>query len=150
MNSDELRASTCLDTPNWKDRFGGCDDYVSFGGCSKADDYEGDMGPATDHCCNCGGGSHTYPPTNSPTITNSPAKSATPSSSPTASSSPTMLANPTQLCVDTRNWEDNCGDGCDWYEDRHDDACSYADEKAGDMGPATKHCCYCGKEVSLK
>jgi hypothetical protein len=60
MTSDKLRASTCLDTPHWRDVYGyGCDDYEEEYCLSVADLYEGDMGPATKHCCKCGGGSTT-------------------------------------------------------------------------------------------
>ena len=59
-SSDKLRASTCLDTPNWSDIYGyRCDDYEEEYCLSVADLYEGDMGPATKHCCKCGGGSST-------------------------------------------------------------------------------------------
>ena len=59
-SSDKLRASTCLDTPHWSDIYGyGCDDYEKEYCLSVADLYEGDMGPATKHCCKCGGGSTT-------------------------------------------------------------------------------------------
>jgi len=133
MKSDE-RASMCFDTPNWKDLYGdGCDFYEGCDpGCPGTDDYAGDMGPATQNCCFCGGGSHTLPPTTSPKPTGFP----------------TMSAHPTQLCFDTPNWEDVDGFGCDWYgEYNHNDpGCGCppdADDFAGDMGPATQHCCIC-------
>ncbi len=44
-------------------------------------------------------------------------------------------------CVDTPNWVDLVGDGCDDYEEY--DSCSGASTAAGDMGPATENCCYC-------
>eukprot|EP00985_Skeletonema_marinoi_P032028 scaffold37999_cov214-Skeletonema_marinoi.AAC.23 len=150
--SDELAsASTCLDTPNWKDRLGdGCDWYeANFDpGCPYTDSRAGDMGFATEECCYCGGGSHTLPPTNSPTITNSPTKSAAPSSSsgpssyhptdPLPTSSLSISFNPTQLCLDTPNWKDKYGRGCFWYSSPM--GCPYDDAErwAGDMGPATK------------
>ena len=188
---------TCLDTPNWKDRINqGCDIYEKFGapGCPRADNLAGDMGPATLHCCHCGGGSHTFPPTNSPTISLSPTKfcldtpnwtdmygagcdyyeetdecsiadadagemgpatlhccycgggshTLPPTNSPTASSSPSISSHPTAFCLDTPNWKDKFGDDCYYYAYEDPDACSIADAYAGDMGPATDHCCYCG------
>ena len=90
LMNEEL-SSTCLDTPNWKDKFGdGCDYYEETDECPFADAYAGDMGPATDHCCYCGGGSHTLPPTDPPT----------------ASSSPSISSHPTKTCLDTPNWKD--------------------------------------------
>eukprot|EP00984_Skeletonema_dohrnii_P010749 scaffold4227_cov78-Skeletonema_dohrnii-CCMP3373.AAC.1 len=164
VKSDEMRASTCFDTPNWKDKLGyGCDIYEEHDGCRYADKYEGDMGSVTNNCCICGGGSHSLPPTNSPTISNSPTKSAAPSSSSKPSSSPTKSAtpssfpsskpssfpsissSPTQVCFDTPNWKDRLGAGCDRYRD-HDEVdgiCPSADDRAGDMGRATQHCCIC-------
>eukprot|EP00984_Skeletonema_dohrnii_P014278 scaffold5981_cov146-Skeletonema_dohrnii-CCMP3373.AAC.7 len=156
MESDEMRArilttSTCLDTPNWKDKDGyGCDRYKEYAndypGCPDVDVYAGDMGPPSKHCCVCGGGSHTLPPTISPTISSSPTKSAAPSSSPTASSLPTMSAHPTHLCLDTPNWKDKDGYWCDGYKEYANNypGCPNADVYAGDMGPASKHCCVCG------
>ena len=120
---------TCLDTPNWKDRINqGCDIYKNFGapGCPRADNLAGDMGPATEHCCHCGGGSHTFPPTNSPTIS----------------------LSPTKFCLDTPNWTDMYGDGCDFYQEFLS-VCSFADYRVGNMGPATDHCCVCGKGSTL-
>eukprot|EP00984_Skeletonema_dohrnii_P015654 scaffold6800_cov89-Skeletonema_dohrnii-CCMP3373.AAC.2 len=60
MKFDKMRASTCLDTPNWKDKNGnGCDWYEEYGRCAYADNYAGDMGLASNHCCVCEGGSTT-------------------------------------------------------------------------------------------
>ena len=124
------------------------------------------MGSATDNCCVCEGGSSTLPPTNSPKPSISPTKSDTPSSSPSISPSnpptvsanpssspsisalPTISANQTQTCIDTPNWKDKYGYGCDFYEE--DEYRCSPDSFAGDMGPATDNCCICGKEVSLK
>ncbi|KAK1744068.1 leucine-rich repeat domain-containing protein [Skeletonema marinoi] len=146
MKFDAMRASTCLDTPNWKDVDGyGCDYYEEWEHeCPNADRWAGDMGPATKHCCICGGGSHTLPPTNSPTITNSPSISANPSSSSKPSNSPTKSTNPTQFCLDTPNWKDAGGYGCDYYEEHDEEGCPIHGSYAGDMGPASENCCYCG------
>ena len=60
MKSDE-RVSTCLDTPDWKDNDGyGCAHYegVYEAGCSGTEKWAGNMGLAINHCCYCGGGSH--------------------------------------------------------------------------------------------
>ena len=55
MKSDEMRAPTCLDTPNWKSATDlGCDWYEKYNRCSLAD--AGDMGPSSTHCCHCDGG----------------------------------------------------------------------------------------------
>eukprot|EP00984_Skeletonema_dohrnii_P010979 scaffold4339_cov100-Skeletonema_dohrnii-CCMP3373.AAC.4 len=147
MKADEMRASlTCLDTPNWEDIYGdGCDFYDDYY-CSIADEDAGDMGSASVHCCICEGGSHSLPPTNSPTTTNSPTKSEsdTPSSSSKPSSSPTKSANPTQFCLDTPNWEDKYGQGCDWYEAKREPGCfGTNDDAAHHMGLMSEHCCYC-------
>eukprot|EP00984_Skeletonema_dohrnii_P021326 scaffold10629_cov77-Skeletonema_dohrnii-CCMP3373.AAC.3 len=206
MKSDDMRASTCLDTPNWEDINGwGCDYYEEWDLCPRADEIEGGIGPATTNCCICGGGSHSLPPTNSPRPSNSPTKSANPSTAP--STAPSMctdtegwhdfsgydcvlyevvdvpgcpqygdlyekenprkgLANdnccycknaivstpsPTKFpsssstsaaCIDTPGWKDMRGYGCDWYE-YTDPGCPDTDWMAGDMGPASNHCCYC-------
>ena len=127
MKSGELRTSACLDTPKWTDKWGqGCDIYEECNDCPYADDFPGEMGPATEHCCRCGGESHTLPPTNS----------RKPSSYPSISS------HPTQFCLDTPNWKDKWGQGC------NPNRCSNPDFYAGDMGPATEHCCYCGGGIS--
>ncbi len=98
MKINKLRSETCFDTPNWKDRDGdGCDWYEEKDSCcSYADNWAGDMGPATEHCCFCGGGSVSLPPTISLNPTSSPTKSAAPSISPTSSLStfPTKSATP--------------------------------------------------------
>eukprot|EP00984_Skeletonema_dohrnii_P033127 scaffold28633_cov67-Skeletonema_dohrnii-CCMP3373.AAC.4 len=151
MKFDEMRASTCFDTPNWKDIDGdGCDLYGE-NLCLKADEYTGDMGPSTTNCCVCGGGSHSLslPPTTSPKPSSSPTKSANPSSSSKPSSSPTITNSPTQSanpsttpCFDTPNWKDASGAGCDDYE-AYIAGCAYAENYAGDMGLASNHCCIC-------
>lgn len=64
MKSEELRASTCYDTPNWKDVDGTeCYIYEIYfdPGCPDTDSWAGSMGPATGNCCYCGGGSTTLP-----------------------------------------------------------------------------------------
>ncbi len=49
---DALRSETCIDTPNWVDRYHHrCYWYYSGWWCSYADDLAGDMGPATENCC---------------------------------------------------------------------------------------------------
>ncbi|KAK1744106.1 leucine-rich repeat protein [Skeletonema marinoi] len=163
MKFDAMRASACLDTPNWEDAAGdGCDWYEDNDACYAADEYAGDFGPATKNCCFCDGGSHSLPPTTSPkpsnspsisanpstapSITNSPTKSANPSTAPSITNSPTKSANPTQFCLDTPNWKDKYGYGCGVYEEY--DACSLADEYAGVFGPATTNCCFCGGGIS--
>ncbi len=145
MKFNKLRSEICLDTPNWEDKDGdGCDSYKKLDRiCSFADGWAGDMGPATEHCCLCGGGSISLPPTNSPTISDSPTKSATPSTSPTITISPSISSSPTEFCLDTPNWTDKGGQGCDHYK-KWDRRCSRADFWAGVMGPATEHCCVCG------
>ncbi len=45
-------------------------------------------------------------------------------------------------CFDTPNWVDKKGTGCDYYDVAYD-TCRYADKRAGEMGPATTHCCHC-------
>ena len=168
MQSDESTSSTCLDTPNWEDRFAdGCDWYERDRepGCPDTDRFAGDMGPATDNCCHCKGESvSSLLPTDSPTISHLPTKSATPSTPPTITNSPTKSAtpstsnspstsssnspsrsgSPTQTCLDNPNWKDKDGRGCSAYEvyDNCNDA--DADQYAGDMGTATEHCCGCG------
>eukprot|EP00984_Skeletonema_dohrnii_P029512 scaffold20215_cov147-Skeletonema_dohrnii-CCMP3373.AAC.1 len=135
----------CFDTPNWEDAYGvGCNVYRDQSYCSYADNWAGDKGPASKHCCICGGGSHSLPPTTSPKPSSSPTKSANPSSSPSSkpSSFPSISSPPTQVCFDTPNWEDMTGEGCDWYEENQYE-CSYAVDYAGDMGSAKQHCCIC-------
>eukprot|EP00984_Skeletonema_dohrnii_P011075 scaffold4396_cov127-Skeletonema_dohrnii-CCMP3373.AAC.6 len=45
-------------------------------------------------------------------------------------------------CFDTPNWEDEWGRGCDDHEECND-LCRFAHITAGDMGPASTHCCIC-------
>ena len=159
MKFDAMRASACLDTPNWEDVDGfGCDWYRDNDeeGCPiHGSLYEGDMGLATKHCCFCDGGSHSLPHTNSPSIsanpstapsiTNSPTKSANPSNSFNPSAAPSISSSPTQSCIDTPGWEDEYGFRCDDYENQLDPGCPDLDDDEGDigMGPASKNCCYC-------
>ncbi len=55
------------------------------------------------------------------------------------------LRSSTTLCFDTYNWKDNYGEGCDFYESWYEDepGCPDTYSRAGLMGPATKHCCFC-------
>eukprot|EP00984_Skeletonema_dohrnii_P014363 scaffold6018_cov94-Skeletonema_dohrnii-CCMP3373.AAC.3 len=177
MKSDEMRASKCLDTPNWKDKYDyGCDYYEEYDKeydvCSFADELAGDIGSSTTNCCICGGGSHSLPPTNSPTITNSPTKSAAPSTAPSISNSPTKSANPSaapsisnsptksanpststapSMCTDTEVWYDDEGYDCVWYEVMDDPGCpQYGDlykEKNPPKGLANENCCYCKNAI---
>lgn len=125
MQSDESTSSACFDTPYWEDRDGdGCDYYEENDDCSSADWYAGDMGPATEHCCDCGGGSVTLRPTNSPIISNLASTSPTPN------------------CLDNPDWKDRDDMGCRVYYQF--DNCLKADDLAGDMGTASDHCCGCG------
>ena len=176
VKSNELRAdSTCMDTSDWKDKWGyGCDDYEAWydeawceAGCPGTDGLAGDMGPVTKHCCICGGGhTHTFPPTNSPTKSAAPLSS--PSSTPSTSTSSTghthhnnestlpditsplpVVASPVEAsssCLDTPDWKDNDGEGCDWYEEEGwvGIRCPNAGWWTGNMGPASEHCCICG------
>jgi hypothetical protein len=50
----------------------GCDTYTENDFmCDSADTYMGDMGPASENCCACGGGTVSYtPPISTPTPTN--------------------------------------------------------------------------------
>ncbi|KAK1734014.1 leucine-rich repeat protein [Skeletonema marinoi] len=41
-------------------------------------------------------------------------------------------------CLDTPGWTDKSGDGCDWLF-----YCPYACTSAGNLGPASEHCCFC-------
>ena len=129
---EKVRSSTCMDTPGWKDIFGeGCDYYEEYfdPGCPNADSWAGEMGPATTHCCFCQHESSTLRLTGD-------------SSEPSRSSSQSISSsNSTQLCKDTPNWEDRHNNGCDHYENTED--CVNAGFNAGDMGPATEHCCFC-------
>ncbi|KAK1733561.1 leucine-rich repeat protein [Skeletonema marinoi] len=128
MKSDDRVVSTCLDTPNWKDKDGyGCDHYEDMyeSGCSGTEKWVGNMGLAIDHCCFCGGGSHTLPLT-------------------TSSSS---------ICTeDTQGWYDQRGFDCVWYEVMDGPGCpKYGDQIAQESstvkGTAYDHCCYCKNAV---
>eukprot|EP00985_Skeletonema_marinoi_P021635 scaffold13377_cov117-Skeletonema_marinoi.AAC.6 len=128
MNSDDRVVSTCLDTPNWKDKDGyGCAHYEGMyeSGCSGTEKWVGNMGLAIDHCCFCGGGSHTLPNT-------------------TSSSS---------ICTeDTEGWFDQHGYDCVWYEVMDGPGCpKYGDQIARESstvkGTAYDHCCYCKNAV---
>ncbi len=137
----------CVDTPGWEDIFGdGCNYYEEGDWCFLADDWAGDMGPATIHCCFCQGQSITNHATSSPNP--SPSTSLKPSSFPSTppptnsfnpSSSPAISSDPTQshFCVDTPNWVDRNGDGCDWYEKYGTPGCPYDYLKEGIIGSAS-------------
>ncbi len=127
-----VRSSTCMDTLGWKDIFGeGCDYYEEYfdPGCPNADSWAGEMGPATTHCCFCQHETSTLRPT------------VDSSESPRSSSQSISLSNSTQFCEDSPNWEDRHNNGCDHYEETK--GCADAEFNAGDMGPATEHCCFC-------
>lgn len=156
----------CFDTPNWKDEGDdGCDFYEENEevGCPNSNRWEGEMGSATENCCYCGGGSHTLPPTNSPTISNSPTKPATPSGSHPASPSslPTKSATPSStpsssptICTDTEGWRDINGYFCDWYQAMDAPGCPRYGNQPNNYGvnfvpkgTANDHCCYCKNAV---
>ena len=48
----------------------------------------------------------------------------------------TLTLEPSLTCIDTPNWKDLYGNGCDWYEEL-DGRCS------GTMTAAKSNCCYC-------
>ena len=50
------------------------------------------------------------------------------------------------MCLDTPNWVDYLGLGCDWYEEYPDIYCNVS--WAGDMGHALDNCCACSKSLS--
>ena len=117
----------CTDTPDWVDRDGrGCDRYEISPWLCNFSSFQGSMGPASKHCCTCGGGSTYVPPT------------------PMPSRAPTT-PRPTQpsACIDTPGFVDSSGWGCNKYQ-QYDFACGSADLFMGDMGSATEHCCACG------
>ena len=123
----------CTDTPDWVDKDGdGCDFYENSRYSCNINSFQGSMGPATKHCCTCGGGS-TYAP---PTPTTAP--------TPLPSRAPTT-PRPTQpsACIDTPGFRDSSGWGCNKYK-QYDFFCDGADVFKGDMGSATEHCCACG------
>mmetsp|Transcript_20192 Transcript_20192/g.30736 ORF Transcript_20192/g.30736 Transcript_20192/m.30736 type:complete len:388 (+) Transcript_20192:16-1179(+) len=128
----------CKDTPGWVDQYGfECDWYDGSGSytgmCSVGQFNQGSMGPPTENCCACGGGSTYIPPTQWPTIT--PIISPPPTPRPTHS--------PVSACKDTPNWVDLIGLTCDTYTE-NDFMCDSADTYMGDMGPAAENCCACG------
>jgi hypothetical protein len=68
-------------------------------------------------------------------------KTASPTETPTAS--PSVSQVPT-VCVDTPNWVDKDGDGCDWYEENDLPGCpNNGSSWEGNMGTADDNCCYC-------
>mmetsp|Transcript_11224 Transcript_11224/g.16880 ORF Transcript_11224/g.16880 Transcript_11224/m.16880 type:complete len:613 (+) Transcript_11224:168-2006(+) len=83
----------------------------------------------------------------SPDIIRSPLAAVVPPPvfAPTAISNHRMKfdAMRASACLDTPNWEDVDGLGCGWYEEYYDPGCPFTDSYAGDMGPASKNCCYC-------
>ena len=122
----------CKDTPGWVDMIGfGCDYYENKSysvtdRCRFSDIYQGSMGPAEENCCTCGGGSTYVAPTPWPSIAPVP-----------------TTAQPTQpsSCVDTPNWKDLFGSGCDFYTGG---LCNFGHEWQGSMGSAAVNCCVCG------
>ena len=120
-----IQNDACLDTPNWVDSAGdGCDWYEAndFDGCPTfGNDFEGLMGVAADNCCHCGGGT----------------------------SSATETPTTGELCIDTPNWVDGSGDGCDWYEASDTAGCpATGNDYEGIMGVAADNCCHCGGGTS--
>ena len=54
-----------------------------------------------------------------------------------------------ELCIDTPNWVDGSGDGCDWYEAFDTSGCpTSGNEYEGIMGVAVDNCCHCGGGTS--
>jgi hypothetical protein len=45
--------------------------------------------------------------------------------------------------VDTPDWVDKDGDGCDLYERYDEPGCPKFGDYGGNMGPADDNCCYC-------
>jgi hypothetical protein len=45
--------------------------------------------------------------------------------------------------LDTPNWVNKDGDGCDWYEVNDYPGCPSSGEYGGNMGSAIDNCCYC-------
>ena len=145
--TDSTLQQICLDTPNWTNEWGGgCDIYEwEPEGCPlTGNDAIGIMGPATENCCHCGGGSITLPPTISRQPSASPTLSAAPSISTEPSVPPSLSANPTELCLDTPDWKDGLGQECDSYKETSEPGCFWNGALfIGDMGSANEHCCYC-------
>eukprot|EP00986_Skeletonema_menzelii_P012483 scaffold6896_cov82-Skeletonema_menzelii.AAC.1 len=127
MKSDELRTSTCLDTPNWEDKWGyGCDAYERNNWCSTADNWAGFMGPATENCCYCGGGSHTFFPT-------------------TCTDAEGWFGYEGYNC----GWYEVMDDpGCPRYGHILEEGAYYADwYYEGYQGTANDHCCHCKSAI---
>eukprot|EP00984_Skeletonema_dohrnii_P033037 scaffold28410_cov172-Skeletonema_dohrnii-CCMP3373.AAC.1 len=129
MKSDERAVSTCLDTPNWRDKDGyGCDHYEDFyeAGCSGTEKWAGNLGPAAENCCYCGGGSHDmFPAISTSSICNE----------------------------DTEGWFDQDGYDCVWYKVMDGPGCpNYGNQTAHNSsiaeGTANQNCCYCQIDVT--
>jgi hypothetical protein len=45
--------------------------------------------------------------------------------------------------VDTPDWVDMEGDGCDWYKANNNPGCPKYGDYGGNKGPADDNCCYC-------
>jgi hypothetical protein len=45
--------------------------------------------------------------------------------------------------LDTPNWIDNYGDGCDWYEVNDAPGCPLHGNSGGALGIANENCCHC-------
>ena len=126
MSTYAIEAS--FDTPNWVDAIGNeCKWYEAYDspGCPIYGwtGYGTLTGTAKENCCYCMADSLVSLPTNPPV------------------SSP---ANPP--CIDTPNWVDFYGDGCEWYETSDSPGCpEYGDIGASyaDAGTAKENCCYC-------
>ena len=46
-------------------------------------------------------------------------------------------------CLDTPDWVDTSGDGCDWYETHDDPGCPTYGYFGGNLGSANDNCCHC-------
>ena len=52
------------------------------------------------------------------------------------------------MCLDTPGWVDKERDGCDWYEQYDFPGCPDYGNYGGNMGSASKNCCYCLKIIA--
>ncbi|EJK55996.1 hypothetical protein THAOC_24195 [Thalassiosira oceanica] len=135
--------SECVDTPNWPDSDGnGCDRYIGASWACDSGDLAVVLGGANNNCCTCNP-FHTAPKL-------------------WGEKSILITPNNTFDCVDTPNWEDKDGKGCDAYKEDCPDpsdfeANGYYYDSGGyyyDSGPEgeflrniesiRENCCACG------
>eukprot|EP00956_Cyclotella_meneghiniana_P014863 scaffold22454_cov58-Cyclotella_meneghiniana.AAC.5 len=57
----------------------------------------------------------------------------------------TPISPPNSTCIDTPDWKDLYGNGCDWYGELDERCTEFSNWYEGTMGAASDNCCHCGR-----